>query len=334
MMAAFQPNAAEAEAEVAPVICLAGPTAAGKSAATLALAERWPIEIVNVDSATIYRGMDIGTAKPSREERSRAPQHLLDICDPGESYSAAAFRRDALSLIAAIRARGRIPLLAGGTMLYFKALRDGIDELPGADPALRAALEQEAAEQGWPAMHAALARVDSVTAARLAPNDSQRIQRALEIYRSSGLSMSDWIAAAGQRRENGEMSPADQPVPVITISLEPTVRSALHARIAGRFDQMLEAGLVEEVRVLRDRGDLHPGLPSMRCVGYRQIWSHLEGEVDLATAREMGIAATRQLAKRQMTWLRALPERRAVDCLSSGAVAAVVAAFAACLAAS
>jgi tRNA dimethylallyltransferase len=328
MMAALREDAAGAAQP--PVICLAGPTAAGKSAATLALAQRWPVEIVNVDSATIYRGMDIGTAKPSLEERSRAPQHLLDIRDPIESYSAAAFRHDALALVAAIRARGRIPLLAGGTMLYFKALRDGIDELPGADPALRAELEREAAESGWPAMHAALARVDSVTAARLAPNDSQRIQRALEVYRASGTPMSEWIAAAATRRERGEMGAGDAPVPVVTISLEPSNRVALHARIAGRFDQMLDAGLVEEVRGLQQRGDLHLGLPSMRCVGYRQIWSHLEGEVDLAGARELGIAATRQLAKRQMTWLRALPERKVVDCLSAGAVDGVVEAFAAC----
>jgi tRNA dimethylallyltransferase len=327
-----------------PVICLAGPTAAGKSAATMALAERWPIEIVNVDSATIYRGMDIGTAKPSREEQGRVAHHLLDILDPAESYSAAAFRRDARACIAAIRARGRIPLLAGGTMLYFKALRDGIDALPGADPGIRAALEAEAAHLGWPAMHASLARVDPVTAARLAPNDSQRIQRALEIFRASGRPMSDWLSAASKGRErspgdgadadcripsdNGAADDSDTPVAVITISLEPSNRLDLHHRIGQRFDAMLESGLLSEVARLRARGDLHPGLPSMRCVGYKQMWRHLEGETDLAAAREESLAATRQLAKRQLTWLRALPERQIVDCLSADAAGAVIDRFA------
>jgi tRNA dimethylallyltransferase len=303
------------------VICLAGPTAAGKSASTLALAERWPLEIVNVDSATIYRGMDIGTAKPSPEEQARVPQHLLDILDPVQSYSAAEFVADALRLIDEIRARGRIPLLAGGTMMYYKALRDGLDDLPQADPALRAELEARAADQGWPALHAELARLDPVTAARLAPNDSQRIQRALEICMLSGQPMSALLLRDQRQRD-------DTGNRYLTISLEPSDRAALHARIEQRFDAMLARGFLDEVRTLRARGDLHTGLPSVRCVGYRQLWAHLDGEVDLATAREQGIAATRQLAKRQITWLRAQPERVIVDCLAADAVAQTIDAMA------
>lgn len=303
------------------VICLAGPTAAGKSASTLALAERWPLEIVNVDSATIYRGMDIGTAKPSPEEQARVPQHLLDILDPVQSYSAAEFVADALRLIDEIRARGRIPLLAGGTMMYYKALRDGLDDLPQADPALRAELEARAAAQGWPALHAELARLDPVTAARLAPNDSQRIQRALEICMLSGQPMSALLQRDQRQRD-------DTGNRYLTISLEPSDRAALHARIEQRFDAMLARGFLDEVRTLRARGDLHTGLPSVRCVGYRQLWAHLDGEVDLTTAREQGIAATRQLAKRQITWLRAQPERVIVDCLAADAVAQTIDAMA------
>lgn len=308
-----------------PVICLAGPTAAGKSASTLALAERWPLEIVNVDSATIYRGMDIGTAKPSLEEQARVPQHLLDILDPVQSYSAAEFRADALRLIADIRARGRIPLLAGGTMMYYKALRDGLDDLPQADPALRAELEARAARLGWPALHAELAKLDPVTAARLAPNDSQRIQRALEICQLSGQPMSALLQRA-QRK------PDDDGNRYVTISLEPSDRAALHARIEQRFDAMLRQGLLDEVRGLHARADLHPGLPSVRCVGYRQMWAHLDGQIDLDTAREQGIAATRQLAKRQITWLRAQPDRVIVDCLAADAVAQTIDAVALALA--
>ena len=314
-----------------PVICLAGPTAAGKSAACLALAQRWPLEIVNVDSATLYRGMDIGTAKPSAQERARTPQHLLDIRDPAESYSAAQFRADALRLIEEIRARGRLPLLAGGTMLYYKALRDGLDDLPQADPALRAALEARAAERGWPALHAELARLDPATAARLSPNDSQRVQRALEICILSGRPMSELLSGttasaaptAGLQHGAGkdEAEDADR---YITISLEPSDRLALHARIAQRFDAMLASGFVDEVRALRARGDLHPGLPSIRCVGYRQLWSHLDGATTLQEAREQGIAATRQLAKRQITWLRAQPDRIRIDCMAGDAVARTV----------
>ena len=307
------------------VICLAGPTAAGKSASTLALAERWPLEIVNVDSATIYRGMDIGTAKPSAAEQALVPQHLLDILDPAQSYSAAEFRADALRLIGEITARGRIPLLAGGTMMYYKALRDGLDDLPQADPALRAELEARAARDGWPALHAELARLDPVTAARLAPNDSQRIQRALEICQLSGQPMSALLGR--QRAAAGE---ADNRY--LTISLEPSERAALHARIEQRFDAMLANGLLDEVRGLHARADLHPGLPSVRCVGYRQMWAHLDGEISLEEAREQGIAATRQLAKRQITWLRAQPERVIVDCLAADAVAQTIDAVAAALA--
>lgn len=302
------------------ILCLTGPTAAGKSAATLALAQRWPMEIVNVDSATLYRGMDIGTAKPSAREQAQVPQHLLDIRDPAQSYSAAEFRTDARRLIDDIHARGHIPLLAGGTMLYFKALRDGLDDLPSADPALRAELEARAAQVGWPAMHAELAVLDPVTAARLAPNDSQRIQRALEIRKVSGKPMSSLLRSREERRR----AETDDGNRYVTISLEPSDRSLLHARIERRFDAMLAQGFEDEVLALRARGDLHTGLPSVRCVGYRQIWAYLDGETDKDGAREQGIAATRQLAKRQITWLRAQPERTVVDCLAHDAVDQVI----------
>lgn len=312
----------------APIFCLAGPTAAGKSAATLALAQRWPLEIINVDSATIYRGMDIGTAKPSVREQALVPQHLLDIRDPAQSYSAAEFRMDTLRLIDEIRARGRMPLLAGGTMMYYKALREGLDDLPQADPALRATLEARAAQEGWPALHAELAERDPVTAARLAPNDSQRIQRALEVCILSGQPMSNLLQrrsrAATVETTDREARDEVSGHRYITLSLEPSDRTALHARIAQRFDAMLDAGLLDEVRSLHARGDLHPGLPSVRCVGYRQMWSHLDGAVDLDTAREQAIAATRQLAKRQITWLRAQPDRVIVDCLAEDAVGQVI----------
>ncbi|MDQ8034537.1 MAG: tRNA (adenosine(37)-N6)-dimethylallyltransferase MiaA [Bordetella sp.] len=308
--------------EPTPILCLAGPTAAGKSASTLALAERWPLEIINVDSATIYRGMDIGTAKPSPAEQARVPQHLLDIRDPAEAYSAAEFRDDTLRLIDEIRARGRIPLLAGGTMMYYKALREGLDDLPQADPALRADIEAEAAARGWPALHADLARLDPVTAARLSPNDSQRISRALEVCRLSGQPMSALLTGG---------SSAPGPHHYVTISLEPGDRAGLHARIQQRFDAMLAAGLLDEVRRLRARPDLNTSLPSIRCVGYRQMWAHLDGEIDLEQAREQGIAATRQLAKRQLTWLRAQPERIVIDCLAADTVARTIDAAAALL---
>lgn len=278
----------------------------------MALAQRWPIELIIMDSATIYRGMDIGTAKPSAQEQARVPHHLLDIRDPAQSYSAAEFAHDASVLAQDIHARGKIPVLCGGTMLYYKALREGLNDLPVANPAIRQTLDAEAHERGWPALHAELTRVDPSTAARLAPNDSQRLQRALEIWRSSGRPMSDWLA--------------QPPRPVLpgwrfaTISLEPSDRTVLHARIAQRYQTMIDQGLLDEVRTLHARPDLHPGLPSIRCVGYRQLWNYLDGHVPLDTAIEQAIAATRQLAKRQITWLRSLPQRQIVDCLSDRAV--------------
>lgn len=298
-----------------PLLCLAGPTASGKSAIAYAIAQRWPTEIINVDSATIYRGMDIGTAKPSRTEQQVVTHHLLDIRDPSESYSAAAFRHDALQRAAEIKARGHMPLLAGGTMLYFKALRDGLNNLPTANPEIRIEIETQAAAIGWPAMHTKLGAIDPVTAARLSPNDSQRVGRALEIWRISGKPMSELLGHAQQ---------TDAPVPTVTISLEPSDRSVLHARIEQRFNLMLESGFIEEVRALHQRKDLHTGLPSVRCVGYRQIWSMLEGEISLQQAREQAIAATRQLAKRQLTWLRSLSGRLVVDSLSPHAVQEVI----------
>lgn len=301
-----------------PIVCIAGPTAAGKSASTLALAQEWPIEIINVDSATIYRGMDIGTAKPSRAEQERIPHHLLDILDPAESYSAAAFRHDALRLIDEIEARGRIPLLCGGTMLYYKALRDGLDDLPQADANVRAQLDAEAAERGWPAMHRELADIDPTTAARLAPNDSQRVQRALEIYRLTGTPMSQLLS---KRSANAQENAARY----VTISLEPSNRLVLHERIRQRYMAMIDQGLLEEVRTLRQRPDLHPGLPSIRCVGYRQLWDHLDGKTAFEEAIEQAIAATRQLAKRQLTWLRSQPDRLVVDCLADDAAQQVAA---------
>lgn len=298
------------------VLCLAGPTASGKSAASLALAERWPIEIINVDSATIYRGMDIGTAKPGPDEQARVRHHLLDIRDPAQRYSAAAFRTDALALIEQIRNRQHIPVLCGGTMLYYKALREGLSPLPEADLAIRMQIDAEAVQQGWPVMHQHLATFDPETAQRLEPNDSQRIQRAIEIYRSSGKPMSYWLA-----------HPARKPAPdidFVTLSLEPSDRLVLHKRIAERYYAMIEQGLVAEVHRLYTRGDLHLGLPSMRCVGYRQIWEHLDGQFSLDQAIDRAIAATRQLAKRQLTWLRSQPDRHGIDCLNPGAVDQVI----------
>jgi len=285
---------------------LAGPTASGKTALALALARRWPVEIVSVDSALVYRGMDIGTAKPSAAEQAAAPHHLLDIIGPEQSYSAAQFVADARHLIAAIRARGRWPLLVGGTMMYFKALVDGIDEMPAADPAIRAAIDAEAAQVGWPALHARLAEVDPITAARLKPNDSQRIQRALEVWRTSGTPLSTLHLRA--QREAPPHGGA-------LIALEPASRPWLHERIARRFDAMLQSGFLDEVRRLRANPALHPDLPSMRCVGYRQAWEALDvaDPPDMADIRERGIAATRQLAKRQVTWLRSMAHRQAVE---------------------
>lgn len=299
-----------------PVLCLAGPTASGKSAASLALADRWPVEVIVMDSATIYRGMDVGTAKPTPAEQARVPHHLIDIRDPAQTYSAAEFRGDALALIAQIHARGRVPVLCGGTMMYYKILREGISQLPKADAALRAGIDEEARLRGWPALHAELALYDPATAARLAPNDSQRLQRAIEIYRGSGVPMSEWLARS--------LPASDSPYRYVTLSLEPGDRLALHERIARRYRAMLDEGLLEEVARLYERGDLHTGLPSIRCVGYRQLWDHLDGKVSLQAAVEQAIAATRQLAKRQLTWLRSDPQRRMVDCLASDAASRVI----------
>ena len=313
-------------------IALAGPTASGKTAAALAISRCLPVEIVSVDSALVYRGMDIGTAKPTAAERAEAPHHLIDIRDPGEPYSAAAFVADATRLIGEIAARGRVPLLVGGTMLYFKALADGIDAMPSADPALRTMLETEAAIHGWPALHARLGKVDPATAARLAPNDGQRIQRALEVWHASGLPISHFHAA----RASSDID-AGRPCAAALLSLEPSDRAWLHERIARRFDAMLRGGFLGEVAALRARGDLTADLPSMRCVGYRQAWealdavnaitlaSHANAPQPLDDLRERGIAATRQLAKRQMTWLRSMPQRVVIAADAPDAVEQVVA---------
>lgn len=302
-----------------PVVALLGPTASGKTAAALALAQHLPCEIISMDSALVYREMDIGTAKPSAEERAHVPHHLIDIIDPADAYSAMQFRADALRLIADIQARGRLPLLVGGTMLYYKALREGLDTLPQADPLLRARLDEEAVRLGVPALHARLAEIDPISAARLKPNDAQRIQRALEIHALTGHPMSALLAQAPK---------PSLPFELHAYSLEPSDRAVLHTRIAQRFDAMLDGqvSLLDELRRLRARGDLHLGLPSMRCVGYRQAWECLDGAYDLPALREKGIAATRQLAKRQLTWLRATPERTVIDCNRPDASAALCAA--------
>ena len=289
-----------------PASFLMGPTASGKTALAVSLLERFPLEIISVDSALVYRGMDIGSAKPDAATLARAPHHLLDIRDPTEAYSAAAFCDDAKRLMADIVARGRVPLLVGGTMLYFRALLQGLDDLPRADPALRKQLEAEAAARGWPALHAELAQVDPVTAARLAPNDSQRIGRALEIFRLTGTPM-----AALLDRAQSEL-----PYRVLQLALIPSDRAVLHQRIAARFDAMLAEGLIDEVERLRRDYVLTPDLPAMRAVGYRQAWAYLDGEIDLKELREQGIAATRQLAKRPLTGLRSWPDAVVLDCLA------------------
>lgn len=306
-------------ASAPPVLVLLGPTASGKTAAVARIAQALPVELVSVDSALVFRDMDIGTAKPSAEEQALCPHHLIDIVSPEEAYSAARFAADARRLIGDIHARGRIPLLAGGTMLYIKALREGLSDLPEADPALRADIDRRAAEQGWPALHAELARLDPDAAARLKPTDAQRIQRALEIVTLTGRPLAESYA----KRED------DAPLPPLTVlSLEPSDRAWLHARIEQRFDQMLAQGLVDEVRALRARYRLDPGMPSMRCVGYRQAWSFLEGEIDAAALRDTGIYATRQLAKRQITWLRSMQIDQRIDCLNADAEERVLAHFA------
>ena len=289
-----------------PALFLMGPTASGKTALAVSLFERFPLEIISVDSALVYRGMNIGTAKPDAGTLARAPHHLLDIRDPTEAYSAAAFCDDARRLMADIVARGKVPLLAGGTMLYFRALLQGLDDLPRADPALRKKLESEAASRGWPALHAELARVDPVAAERLSPNDSQRIGRALEIFRLSGKPMTALL----------DKAQTALPYRVLQLALIPSERAVLHQRIAARFDSMLAEGLLDEVETLRKTYALSADLPAMRAVGYRQAWTCLNGEIDLNTLREQGIAATRQLAKRQLTWLRSWPDAVALDALA------------------
>ena len=305
---------------------LAGPTASGKTAAALAIARTCrarglpPIEVISVDSALVYRGMDVGTAKPSADELAEVPHHLIDVIEPTAAYSAAEFVADTRRLIGDIHARGARALLVGGTMLYFKALFDGLDALPVADPAVRAALDERARTIGWPAMHAELAAIDPVTAARLAPNDAQRIQRALEVWQVSGQTLSSFHTGRFERAADPGAAP-EFPL----LSLEPTDRAWLHARIAQRFEAMLAGGLVEEVQRLRARGDLHPALPSMRCVGYRQTWEMLDGLWPASQLADKGIAATRQLAKRQITWLRSMPQREVIACDAGDPVAAVLA---------
>lgn len=286
------------------VLCLTGPTASGKTAAALMLAQNFPVEIISMDSALVYRGMDIGTAKPTVVEQAQVKHHLIDIIDPALSYSAANFVRDALGLIDAIRARNKIPLLVGGTLLYYKALVEGLSPLPAANPQVRQQLNSEAQQSGWPAMHHRLAELDPVTAARLAPHDAQRIQRALEVIMISGQPMAQLLQEKTKSLD----------LPVHVISLEPIERKVLAQRIAYRFEMMLAQGLIEEVEQLRTRGDLHLDLPSIRCVGYRQVWQYLEGALNRTELVERGVIATRQLAKRQLTWLRSMPTRHTIAC--------------------
>lgn len=281
-----------------PAILLMGPTGAGKTDLAAQLVAQFPLEIVSVDAAMVFRGMDIGTAKPSPELLARAPHHLIDLIDPAESYSAARFLADAGAAMEAIAARGRVPLLVGGTMLYFRALQSGLARLPAADPAIRVRLDARASAAGWPAMHAELARLDPVSAARIRPGDRQRIQRALEVIEQTGRPMSSQLA----ENLRGATRPGDLP-----LVLAPADRGALFERIGQRFDAMLRQGLVGEVAALRARGDLHAGLPSLRLIGYRQVWAHLEGGATLGEAALKAVAATRQLARRQLTWLRAEP---------------------------
>ena len=293
--------------ESPPVIFLMGPTASGKTGVAVELAQHLPTEIISVDSALVYRNMNVGTAKPEAATLASAPHHLIDIIDPTEAYSAAAFRRDALHLMADITQKGRIPLLVGGTMLYFKALREGLSILPQADPAVRAALDAEIAQHGIQHLHRQLAQVDAETAARLKPADTQRIQRAMEIYRITGQPMSALLR---------QQTRHELPYRILPLALIPSDRAQLHTRIATRFKAMLKLGLFDELRSLREKYRLHPDLPSMRCVGYRQAWQFMEGEISEAELQEKGIAATRQLAKRQLTWLRSMPDNIEVDCLA------------------
>ncbi|HEX6930121.1 MAG TPA: tRNA (adenosine(37)-N6)-dimethylallyltransferase MiaA [Gammaproteobacteria bacterium] len=302
----------EYEQMKSPAIFLMGPTASGKTGAAIAVAKRFPVELVNVDSAQIYRGMDIGTAKPDRETRARYPHRLMDILDPSERYSAARFREDALREMREITAGGRVPLLVGGTGLYFRALERGLADMPPANPELREAIDSEARQKGWAALHAELLRVDPEAAARIAPTDPQRIQRALEIFRLTGEPMSTHWKVRSSEAQTGEF-----PWQVLKIALAPRDRTELHRRIEARFHAMMAAGFLEEVRGLKARGDLDPGMASTRAVGYRQLWEHLAGEYDLDEAVRRGIVASRRYAKRQMTWFRGEADLRWVDDESS-----------------
>jgi len=302
-------------------IALVGPTASGKTAAAMAIAQRIPLEIISTDSALVYRGMDIGTAKPSAQERQQVAHHLIDIREPTQTYNAADFVNDAEQLIADIQSRGKLPLLVGGTMLYLKALQDGIDDLPKTDSAIRETIETRAKANGWPAMHEELRKIDPASASRLAPNDAQRISRALEVWHISGKSLTAWFEKGAQKRLGARQSFASRNK-LDVISLEPNDRSWLHQRIEQRFDAMLAAGFLDEMQTLRERDDLNPDLPSMRCVGYRQAWEQLDAmqlqanssQEMLALLKETAVAATRQLAKRQLTWLRSMPERHIIAC--------------------
>jgi len=282
-------------------IFLMGPTASGKTDLAMALADRLPVALISVDSALVYRGLDIGSAKPSASELARYPHRLIDICDPSEAYSAGRFREDARAAMEEIVAAGKIPLLVGGTMLYFRALLEGMAQLPEADPAVRAEIEARAAREGWPALHAELAVVDPELASELHPNHSVRIERGLEVYRLTGVPLSRL------RREQARDSVADH-YDLRQLALLPRDRALLHGRIEARFRRMLELGFVDEVRWLRERGDLHEGLPAIRAVGYRQVWQYLEGKLSYDEMVDAGVAATRQLAKRQLTWLRGWPD--------------------------
>jgi len=300
-----------------PAIFLMGPTAAGKTDLALELARALPCELISVDSALIYRGMDIGTAKPDKATLAEFPHRLIDIRDPAESYSAAEFRSDALAAMAEISARGRIPLLVGGTMLYYKALLEGLADMPGADPQVRAELEARARAEGWEALHRELNAVDPQSAARIHPNDPQRLTRALEVYRVSGLTMTAHRQhQAAQVSAGGAPGAGQFPYTVAQLAIVPAQRQVLHARIAQRFQLMLEQGFVDEVERLRQRSDLHLGLPSIRAVGYRQVWEYLAGDLSEAQMQERGIIATRQLAKRQFTWLRSWADLHWLDSLA------------------
>lgn len=302
--------------QLPPAIFLMGPTAAGKTDLAIELTKVLPCELISVDSALVYRGMDIGTAKPSKEILAEYPHRLIDILDPAESYSAAEFRRDALEAMADITARGKIPLLVGGTMLYYKALVEGLAEMPAADPDVRAQIEEEAARLGWQALHDQLAVIDPVSAARIHPNDPQRLSRALEVYRVSGQSMTALrLQQSAQSTEAAASGRQQLPYTVANLAIAPANRQALHERIKQRFTLMLEQGFIDEVVALRRRSDLHNGLPSIRAVGYRQVWDYLDGKLTQAEMQERGIIATRQLAKRQFTWLRSWADLHWLDSL-------------------